>query len=132
MQYSKDGQSFSTTIPTGTNAGSYDVWYKVKGNTGYDDVAAVKLTASIAKAAGSISYATASVSRTYGDGAFTNTLTNTGDGTVSYSSSNTSVATVNSTSGKVTIKGNGTSTITATVKDGTNYTYATKTAKYTL
>ena len=132
MQYSKDGQSFSTTIPTGINAGSYDVWYKVKGNTGYDDVAAVKITASIAKAAGSISYTTASISKTYGDAAFTNALTKTGDGTVSYSSSNTSVATVNFTSGKVTIKDNGTATITATVKDGTNYTYATKTAKYTL
>ena len=89
-------------------------------------------TVKISKASGSISYSKSSVSKTYGDAAFTNTLTKTGDGTVSYSSSNTSVATVNSTSGKVTIKGNGTSTITATVKDGTNYTYATKTAKYTL
>ena len=50
MQYSSDGTTFSTTIPTGTNAGSYNVWYMVKGNTGYNDVAAVKLTATIAKA----------------------------------------------------------------------------------
>ena len=132
MQYSQDGQSFSTTIPTGINAGSYDVWYMVKGNTGYTDVAAVKLTASIAKAAGSISYATSSISKTYGDAAFTNTLTKIGDGTVGYSTSNAGVATVNATTGKVTLKGCGTATITATVKDGTNYTYATKTAKYTL
>lgn len=50
MQYSSDGTTFSTTIPTGTNAGSYNVWYMVKGNTGYNDVVAVKLTATIAKA----------------------------------------------------------------------------------
>ncbi|WP_296331605.1 DUF1566 domain-containing protein [uncultured Treponema sp.] len=84
------------------------------------------------KTAGSISYATASVSKTTADEAFTNTLTNTGDGTVSYASSKTDVATVNATTGEVTIVGAGESTITATVADSDTYTYATKTASYTL
>jgi autotransporter-associated beta strand protein len=37
-------------------------------------------TFTISKAAGSISYATATVNKTYGEAAFTNTLTKTGDG----------------------------------------------------
>ena len=60
-----------------------------------------------------ISYATASIGKTFGDAAFTNALTNTGDGTVTYATSNTAVATVNSETGEVTITGNGEATITA-------------------
>ena len=84
------------------------------------------------KTAGSISYATTSVSKTTNDAAFTNELTIEGDGTVSYASDNTAVATVDS-DGLVTIVGAaGTATITATVTDSASYTYATKTASYTL
>ena len=89
-------------------------------------------TLTIKKAAGTISYTTTKISKTSKDSAFTNALTKTGDGTVTYSSSNTNVATVNSTSGLVTIKAKGTCTITATVTDSAAYTYATKTASYTL
>ena len=81
--------------------------------------------------AGSIIYATTTVSKTTDDTAFTNELTKTGDGTVTYSSSNESVATVNA-DGLVNIVGAGTATITATVTDSASYTYATKTASYTL
>ena len=116
--------------PTYTNAGTYTVYYEVtKANYGTVTGSA---TVTISKAACSISYATASMSKTFGDAAFTNALTKTGDGSVTYSSSNTAVATVDSSTGEVTIKGEGTATITATVADGTNYTYATKTASYTL
>ena len=116
--------------PTYTNAGSYTVYYEVtKAN--YTTVTGSAVV-NISKASASISYATASVGKTFGDAPFTNALTNTGDGAVTYSSSNTNVATVNATSGEVTIVGNGSTTITATVTDGTNYTYAAKTATYTL
>ena len=84
------------------------------------------------KTAGSISYATASVSKTTDDAAFTNELTKTGDGTVTYASDNTAVATVNASTGEVTIVGAGTATITATVADSDSYTYAVKTASYTV
>ena len=84
------------------------------------------------KTAGSISYATTSVEKTTADEAFTNELTTTGDGTVSYASSKTDVAEVNTETGLVTIKGAGETTITATVADSDTYTYATKTASYTL
>lgn len=82
--------------------------------------------------AGSIIYATTTVSKTTDDTAFTNELTKTGDGTVSYASDNTAVATVNASTGEVTIVGAGTATITATVADSASYTYAVKTASYTV
>ena len=127
------GGTYGTTIPSATEVGSYAVYYKVVGDANYNDVAeAGPINVTIGKAAGSISYATSSISKTFGDAAFTNALTKTGDGAVTYSSSNTNVATVNATSGEVTIVGNGSTTITATVTDGTNYTYAAKTASYTL
>ena len=84
------------------------------------------------KTAGSISYVTTAVEKTTADEAFTNELTKTGDGTVSYTSSKEAVATVDASTGEVTIVGAGTATITATVADSDTYTYATKTASYTL
>ena len=84
------------------------------------------------KTAGSISYTTATVSKTTDSTAFTNELTKTGDGTVTYSSSDENVATVNASTGEVTIVGAGTATITATVADSDTYTYAVKTASYTV
>ena len=116
--------------PAYTDAGEYTIYYQVtKANyTTVENSAVV----SIQKAAASISYETTAVSKTTNDEAFVNALTMTGDGTVTYSSDNVNVATVNSETGEVTIKGTGNATIKATVVDGTNYTYATKTAQYTL
>ena len=133
IKYSLDNTTWSTELPKATNAGDYEVYYKVEGNDDYYEYApTTPISVSIGKAAGSISYQTAVVNKTYGDVAFTNTLTKTGDGTVSYSSNKTNVATVNSSSGQVTITGAGDATITATVVDGTNYTYSTKKVSYTL
>ena len=84
------------------------------------------------KTAGSISYATESVKKTSDSTAFTNELTKIGNGTVTYSSSDETVATVNASTGEVTIVGAGTATITATVVDSDTYTYAVKTASYTV
>ena len=132
FEYKKKGaadDSYSTDVPT--DAGEYTVRATVAETDDYaDGTATADFT--IAKAAATISYETASVSKTYGDADFTNDLTNTGNGTVTYTSNNESVATVNSETGEVTIKGTGNATITATVVDGTNYTYAVKTAQYTL
>ncbi len=110
------------------NVGEYTITVTFKGN--YSGTATT--TFNISQAAGAINYAEINVSKTFGDAPFANAITNTGDGTVSYSSNNTGVATVNAESGLVTIVGAGEATITATVTDGTNYTYATKTATYTL
>ena len=43
MEYSTDGINFSASLPTGINAGNYNVWYRVKGDGNYNDIAAVKL-----------------------------------------------------------------------------------------
>ncbi len=88
------------------------------------------VTVSIVQTAQVISYATESVSKTVGDDAFTNALTETVVyGEITYTSSDTSVATVDA-SGKVTIVGAGTATITATASGSDNYTEAA--ASYTL
>ncbi len=81
------------------------------------------------KPAAGLAYATATVEKSVGDAAFTNALTNPNNLTVSYKSSNTAVATVGS-NGLVTIKGAGTTTITATSAETSNF--AAGEASYTL
>ena len=95
----------------------------------------IKMT--ISKKAGEISFATATPKEALhanaADNTYTQEVTKTGDGTVTYTiSGNTCGATIDASTGKVTFTQAGSVTITATVADGTNYTYATKTATYTL
>jgi len=79
---------------------------------------------------GGLSYATASVTKTICDAAFTNTLSNSNSLTgIIYSSTNTSVATVES-DGEVTIVGAGTTTIKATA--AAQSTYCASEATYSL
>ena len=123
----KEGEYNLDASPTYTDAGKYTVYYQVTMDkyetvTGNADV-------EITQAAATISFTDATITKTIGDAAFTNTLTNTGDGAVKYSTTATNV-TVDATTGEVTIVGAGEATITATVADGTNYAYATKTITY--
>ena len=95
----------------------------------------IKMT--ISKKAGEISFATATPKEALhanaADNTYTQEVAKTGDGTVTYTiSDNTCGATIDASTGKVTFTQAGSVTITATVADGTNYTYATKTATYTL
>ena len=95
----------------------------------------IKMT--ISKKAGEISFATATPKEALhanaADNTYTQEVTNTGDGTVTYTiSDNTCGAMIDASTGKVTFTQAGSVTITATVADGTNYSYATKTATYTL
>ena len=82
LQYSLDDRTYGTNVPTSTGVGSYTVYYRVVGDGNINDVAAQSITVTISKAAGSLSYATTSISKTFGNAAFTNPLTLTGDGTV--------------------------------------------------
>lgn len=127
--------SYSPTIPTETNPGTYTVDCRVIKTIGEAKSfvgTIAQVTTIISQAAGSISFASPTKTITFGDAAPTNALTNNGDGTVTYSSGDTTVATVDANTGALTIVGAGTTTITATVADGANYTYATNTATYTL
>ena len=130
-----DDETYSADVPT--DAGIYTIRATVAETDDYaDGTATADFT--IAQAAATISYETASVTKTYGDAAFINTLTKTpatgtGLGTVAYASSRDDVATIDASTGEVTITGTGSATITATATDGDNYTYgSTNTATYTL
>ena len=122
----------SVSSATYLNAGTYYMYAKIGATNNYNGATTATVQFTISKAAGTISFATAIVNKTYLDTSYTQTVTKTGDGTVTYSSNNTSVATVNSSSGAVSIVGAGTTTITATATDGTNYKYSSRTATYTL
>ena len=50
LQYSLDGENYSTDIPTGTNAGEYTVYYKVMGDSNHNDVDAATVSVTIAPA----------------------------------------------------------------------------------
>jgi uncharacterized protein YjdB len=126
----KAGEYTMDEAPAYTDAGEYTVFYQVTKENYTTVVASAIVT--IQKAAATISYETGSVSKTYGDEDFINTLTVTGDGSVTYASDNENVATVDSETGEVTIKKLGNANIIATVVDGKNYTYAVKTAQYAL
>ena len=132
VKYGTSASSYDkTSSPTYTNAGTNTVYYQVTKDN-YTTVTG-SATVTINKAAGEIKFTETSVEKNYSNVAFKNdTFSKVGDGAVSYSSNNTNVATVNTSTGEVTITGTGIATITATVADSENYTYAIKTAKYTI
>ncbi len=89
LQYSTDNKTWGTTIPTGTNAGSYTVYYRVVGNTNYNDIAAKSVSVSVAKKAGYINTKPTAKSLTYNGSA--QALANAGSnasGTIQYKLNN--------------------------------------------
>ena len=121
---------YTVTGNQATNAGDYTLTVTAKPKGNYTD--SVTKEFKVARAKGEIGYAEETVRKTYGDAAFINELSKTGDGTVTYGSGNGAVATVDPATGKVTVVGAGEVNITATVQDGTNYYYDTRTASYRL
>lgn len=113
LLYSVDGTNYSAGIPTGTNAGSYTVYYKVVGNGNYSDVAPQTVSVSIAKADFTSSVSISDY--TYGGTKSTPSVTNNpGNGSVTYY-------------GRATASGTATawSSVTNTTYDvGTRYCYA--------
>ena len=114
LQYSLDGTNYGTTIPKGTDAKEYTVYYRVKGDANHNDIPATSFNVSIAaKAVSNPTITLSQISCTY-DGTAKKPTVTVKDGsatipdteyTVSYSD-NTNV---------------GTATVTITDKAGGNY-----------
>ena len=131
MQYSLDNQTFAETVPTGTNVGSYTVFYKVVGDANHENAEGGQVVVAIAKADATVTFASKTASGKMGE-AFTapKVTTTPADLTLAYTSSNTKVATVDSSTGALTLVSAGETTITATFAGNDNYNSASD--SYTL
>lgn len=121
LQYSLDDETYSTGVPSGTNAGDYTVFYKVVGDSNVNDVDIQSVSCSIGKGNRNVTISGNQTSMTPGQ---SNTITVTATGNpasslISVASSNTAVATISGMT--VNAVGGGTTTIIATVASDTNY-----------
>lgn len=92
-QYSLDGAEYAATIPTGTTAGPYTVYYKIDGGTNYQDVAAANFVVDIGKADAALTAPQAVSGLKYtGEPQTLITAGTTSDGTMLYSLDNSSYA----------------------------------------
>ena len=86
MYYSlSETSDFSTTIPTGTNAGSYIVYYYAAESANYNQSATGSVSVTIAKANGNVTTAPTAKSLTYNGEAQTLANAGSGTGTMYYS-----------------------------------------------
>ena len=128
IEYSTNGTSYSTTMPTITNTSSFTVTIRAT-KTGYKTQSTTQ-TVKVNKAAGTLTLSATSGTINYPN---STTFTVSGNtGTLSVSSSNTSVATVSISGNTVTIKSVGAGSATITVKSAPNTNYNEKTATYTV
>jgi len=129
MQYKLGSGSWSETVPSQTNAGSYTVSWKVVGDANHTNVNDTSLgSISIAKKAPTFNLSTTSVSFANTENVNstkTVTITYDGDGTLSQSSNNTAKVTVSRSNNTLTLTrkdgGAGSVTITVSAGAGTNY-----------
>ena len=125
MQYSLDKQTYSEAIPTGTDAGSYTVYYRVVGDANHEDADGGQVSVTIDKAASSVAFASNTANAKIGESYASQTATTIPSGLpLTYSSSNTGVATVDASSGTVTLVSPGSTTITAIFAGNDNYNAA--------
>ena len=133
IQYSADGSSWSDLPIERTNAGGYTTYWRLVGDANHTSIGATSITTYIYKASRILSFSSSYAVLDHG-GTVTRTATvsaGAGDGAVTYSVGSTTYASVGYTSGKVTAKStDGSTTITATISEGTNYLSAS--ASYTL
>ena len=117
--------TYSTTSqPDGTTAA---ITITVTGAANFNDYSIVVTVTATVLIPQNISFPNenASVTKTYGDAAYTHEAGGgAGTGAITYESSNTAVATVNATSGLVTITGAGITTITAIMAADSSYAKA--------
>ena len=128
IEYSTDGKTYSTTMPTVTNSSSFTVTVRAS-KAGYKTQSTTQ-TVKVNKAAGTLTLSATSGTINYPN---STTFTVSGNtGTLSVSSNNTSVATVSISGSTVTVKSVAAGTATITVKSAASTNYNEKTATYTV
>jgi len=136
LQYQLNGGEWSTTVPSATNAGTYEVAYRVLGNDTFVGNDGGLFNVSIAKADPNMSLSVTSLSMTADDFSKDITVTRSGDGAITASSSSTTYAKPTVSGNKVTVHrahGAATSsnvTITVNVAESSNYKSGSKTCTY--
>jgi hypothetical protein len=123
MLYSLDGTTYSESVPTATNAGTYTVYYKATGDANHSDVAAASVEVTIAKAA-LTTVTLAETSLTYSGSEQTVTVSSVKAGTLDVTAADYDV-----TGNKQTNVGTYTATVTA--KAESNFT-GTATAQWSI
>lgn len=135
MQYSTDGTTWSGSVPSGHNAGSYAVRYRVAGGTNYNDNAGGTVQVTIAQKATTLTLDKASVTLNADNLTAAVNITTDGDGALSAESSASGVASASISGTVATIthvnRASGTATITIKQAAGTNYKAASKTVSVT-
>ena len=124
LYYSLNNSSWSTSIPTGTNQGSYTVYYKVTGGTNYVDVSADSVSVTIGKKALTITAKAQTI--TYGN----SIATGTGQVTTSGLASGDSLNSISLTQSTTNVTTTGTITPSAAVVNNSSST--TVTSNYTI
>ena len=128
LEYSINGGTYSTTMPTVTNTSSFTVTVQAS-KVGYKTQSTTQ-TVNVNKANGNLSLSSYSGTITYPNSTSFTVSGNTG--TLSVSSSNTNVATVSLSGNTVTVKSVGAGSATITVKSASNTNYNEKTATYSV
>ena len=115
LQYSLDGNTWQTHVPTATNAATYTVYYKVVGDANHTDLAAAQLSVTIAATAAEVVTIELSESTFVYDGTAKEPGVVVKVGNVEISSSEYTVGYSNNTNA-------GMATVTITDNEGGNYT----------
>ena len=127
IEYSINGGTYSTTMPTVINTSSFTVTVQAS-KAGYKTESSTQTT-KVNKANGSLSLSSYSGTITYPN---STSFTVSGTGSISAWSSNTGVATVSVSGNTVTVKSVGAGSATITVKSASNTNYNEKTATYSV
>ena len=125
IEYSINGGTYSTTMPTVINTSSFTVTVQAS-KAGYKTQSTTQTT-KVNKANGSLSLSSYSGTINYPN---STSFTASGTGSISAWSSNTGVATVSVSGNTVTVKSVGAGSATITVKSASNTNYNEKTAAY--
>ena len=125
IEYSINGGTYSTTMPTVTNTSSFTVTVQAS-KAGYKTQSTTQ-TVKVNKANGNLSLSSYSGTITYPN---STSFTASGTGSISAWSSNTGVATVSVSGNTVTVKSVGAGSATITVKSASNTNYNEKTVAY--